>query len=152
MREEEFMKLAQGGFGHNPRGKMYSYYVPNDARAGQRYVAPVTKEKRDGTSVDYKTMFTIMTTKGENSFYKEKEISRLAGMGINVKSVVGMDIINMLPGGQKYLNDTRLTNLQAMKAAWTRNSGNRNFKERLYRLWSEDFANQKIDQWIGGLF
>lgn len=91
-------KLAYGGFGHNPSGKQYVYWVGDSYRTGQNVVAPVTNPRTGNT---YRTMFTIMRTTDENSRMAQGEEQRLAGRGINIKAVDGRDVMS-LPGAAEY--------------------------------------------------
>ena len=91
-------KLAYGGFGHNPSGKQYVYWVGDSYRTGQNVVAPVTNWQ---TGKTYRTMFTIMRTTDENSKMAQGEEQRLAGRGINIKAVDGRDVMS-LPGAAEY--------------------------------------------------
>ena len=116
------MRQYRGGFGHNPSGKLYTYLGENGLRIGQHVVAPVEKERNDGTSIVYNTMFTIMKTNDEQSQYAVAEEERLNDLGIRLKTIIGTNVIADLPGGQRFLNDPRLKTLQAMKSAWTRES------------------------------
>ena len=91
-------KLAYGGFGHNPSGKQYVYWVGDSYRTGQNVVAPVTNWK---TGKTYRTMFTIMRTTNEDSKMAQGEEQRLAGQGINIKAIDGRDVMS-LPGAAEY--------------------------------------------------
>ena len=91
-------KLAYGGFGHNPSGRQYVYWVGDSYRTGQNVVAPVTNWK---TGKTYRTMFTIMRTTNEDSKMAQGEEQRLAGQGINIKAIDGRDVMS-LPGAAEY--------------------------------------------------
>lgn len=91
-------KLAYGGFGHNPSGKQYVYWVGDSYRTGQNVVAPVTDWR---TGKTYRTMFTIMRTTNEDSKMAQGEEQRLAGRGINIKAIDGRDVMS-LPGAAEY--------------------------------------------------
>ncbi len=85
-------KLVYGGYGHHPSGKQYVYWGSDTLRTGQNVNVPVTNRKSGKT---YNTMFTIMRTSGSDMGMNEA--SRLEGMGINIKSVNGTDVMT-LPG------------------------------------------------------
>ena len=91
-------KLAYGGYGHNPSGRQYVYWVGDSYRTGQNVVAPVTDWR---TGKTYRTMFTISRTTDENSKMAQGEEQRLAGMGINIKAIDGRDVMS-LPGAKDY--------------------------------------------------
>lgn len=91
-------KLAYGGYGHNPSGKQYVYWVGDSYRTGQNVVAPVTDWR---TGKTYRTMFTIMRTTNEDSKMAQGEEQRLVGRGINIKAIDGRDVMS-LPGAAEY--------------------------------------------------
>lgn len=96
------MRLVYGGYGHNPTGKQYVYWAGDNYRTGQNVLAPVTN--KDGKT--YNTMFTIMRTSGEDSPMAERESKRLEGLGINIKTIGGREIMS-LPGAKDYSSATQ---------------------------------------------
>lgn len=101
------LRLFYGGYGHNPSGKQYVYWGPDNYRTGQEVLAPVTGI--NGRT--YNTMFTIMRTSGEDSEMAQREASRLESAGIDIKSLGGRDVLS-LPSGSLYES----------KAQWARAS------------------------------
>ncbi len=113
------MKLAFGSYGHNPSGKVYAYWVPEDARAGQNFNAPVMHYK---TKKTFDTMFTVTNIPREP--YATEEADRIFRNVGYIWNVNGANILD-LPGAQEYKDKSRYPNLNseaAMKGAWTKNS------------------------------
>ena len=90
------MKLVYGGYGHHPSGKQYVYWGSDTLRTGQNVNVPVTNWR---SGKNYNTMFTIQRTSG--SEMGENEASRLEGIGIDVKTVNGTDVMT-LPGAKSW--------------------------------------------------
>ncbi len=111
------MRLYLGGYGHHPSGKMYSYWGNNNFRTGQNVVAPVTNWK---TGKTYNTMFTIMRTSGGDGQVAQNEAQRLSQMGIGIKHIKGTNVLEDLPGGERFKS----------KAEWQRQSEEK-YQERL---------------------
>lgn len=137
------MRLYLGGYGHHPSGKMYEYFGNNNYRTGQQVVAPVTKRLKDGGSITYNTMFTIMRTSGGDGQVAQNEAQRLSQKGIGIKFIQGTDVLGELPSGERFKS----------KADWARQSEEK-YQERLsQRLFSRggnvfsDKAEQRI---LGG--
>ena len=91
------MQLVYGGYGHHPSGKQYVYWAGDNYRTNQNVLAPVTN--RNGKT--YNTMFTIQRTSNINSPMAQRESERLEGLGINIKTIGGREIMT-LPGAQDY--------------------------------------------------
>ena len=91
------MQLVYGGYGHHPSGKQYVYWAGDNYRTNQNVLAPVTN--RNGKT--YNTMFTIQRTSNINSPMAQRESERLEGLGINIKTIGGREIMS-LPGAQDY--------------------------------------------------
>lgn len=91
------MRLYYVGYGHNPSGKLYTYWGNNNLRTGQTGVAPVTN-KRTGRT--YNTMIRIMRTASADGALADNEAQRLSQGGIGVKSIAGADV-SALPGWDK---------------------------------------------------
>lgn len=114
------MRMYLGGYGHHPSGKMYSYWGNNNYRTGQNVVAPVTKKLKDGKTITYNTMFTIMRTSGGDGQVAQNEAQRLSQMGIGIKHIKGTNVLEDLPGGERFKS----------KAEWQRQSEEK-YQERL---------------------
>lgn len=101
-------RLYYGGYGHrpDPTKKQYVYWGGDNYRNGQNVVAPVTNWRSGKT---YNTMFTILSSKGEQTEGAQNEAIALEGQGIAIKSIGGTDVLT-LPGGQEY----------STKAEWAR--------------------------------
>jgi len=100
-------KIAQGGYGHDPSGKMYAYRVPDNARVGQRYNVPAYNVKAKRV---INTMFTVMSTKKDSTQYaknlqdylaRKPDLSHKGEIGIRLRTVNGTNILD-LPTGRKF--------------------------------------------------
>ena len=123
------LTIYQGGYGHNPRGKIYAYLGRAGKRAGQSVVAPVTQRKRDGSrGKTYNTMFTIMRTNSAETEYGQNTMETLSGRGIGLKTLPLDKSVLELPTGQKWqeLAQKRGWNEQQAKSMWTLTSNIRN--------------------------
>lgn len=93
------MRLYYGTYGHHLSGKLYVYWGDDNLRTGQQVVAPVTGK----SGKTYNTMFTIARAQNEKN--AQREVDRLTGQGIAIKTIGGRDTLS-LPGGQKF--DTKI--------------------------------------------
>lgn len=92
------MRLYYGTYGHHLSGKLYVYWGDDNLRTGEQVVAPVTN-KRSGRT--YNTMFTIARAQNENNKNAQREVDRLTGQGIFIKTIGGRDLLS-LPGGADF--------------------------------------------------
>lgn len=136
------MRLYTGGFGHHPSGKAYDYLGNDNYRTGQNVTVPVTKRLKDGSTITYNTMFTIMRTSGADGPAAQNVARNLSQNGVGLKFIQGTDVLNDLPGGSRF----------SSKAEWARQSDEQ-YKERLSeRLFSRDgnvFSNKAEQRILG---
>lgn len=95
-------RLYSGGYGHNPSGKLYTYWGSDNFRTGQNVNVPVTNHK---TGKTYNTMFTIMETRGANTDAGARQVFNLESQGIDIKWINGSDVSN-LPSFDQYGSKT----------------------------------------------
>lgn len=118
-------RLYSGGYGHNPSGKLYTYWGSDNYRTGQNVSVPVTNKK---TGKTYNTMLTIMETRGANTEAGTRQAFNLESKGIDIKWINGSDV-SELPSYVEY----------AGKGDWARQSRESWLNEAQMRL--GEFAN-----------
>ena len=95
---ENMARLYSGGYGHNPSGKLYTYWGSDNYRTGQNVNVPVTNPR---TGKTYNTMLTIMETRGANTEAGARQAYNLESRGINIKWINGSDV-SSLPSYSQY--------------------------------------------------
>lgn len=113
-------KLYSGGYGHNPSGKLYTYWGGDNYRTGQNVNVPVTNKN---TGKTYNTMFTIMETRSPQTEAGTRQAFNLESQGIDIKWINGSDVSN-LPSFNEY----------GSKGAWAEQSREQWLQEAQMRL------------------
>jgi hypothetical protein len=122
------MKVGQGTYGNRQSGKTFSYYVPDNARQGQKFRVEAYNERAKRV---IQTMWTLtvnpVVPKGGGGYGEETINRQLARQdaetrqtGVNLRTVLDNDTL-ALPGGQKYQEIAQqrgLSDTQA-KALWS---------------------------------
>lgn len=127
---EDMAKLYSGGYGHNPSGKLYTYWGSDNYRTGQNVNVPVTNPK---TGKTYNTMLTIMETRSPNTTAGAWQVYDLESKGIDLKWINGSDVSN-LPSYPEY----------GSKSAWAEQSRENWLTEAKTRLGA--FDTSQTDQ------
>ena len=125
-------KLYSGGYGHNPSGKLYTYWGGDNYRTGQNVNVPVTNKK---TGKTYNTMFTIYKTTGAQTDEGTRKAFDLESQGIDIKWINGTDVTS-LPSYDQY----------GSKTEWARQSEGR-WKEPYIQEWLGE-ANYRLSEFV----
>lgn len=113
-------KLYSGGYGHNPSGKLYTYWGGDNYRTGQNVNVPVTNKN---TGKTYNTMFTIMETRSPQTEAGTRQAFNLESQGVDIKWINGTDVSD-LPSFNEY----------GSKGAWAEQSREQWLQEAQMRL------------------